>query len=113
GIAAKEALEKTRKETVGMLRDALENIETAHHHLELSREKLVPQARQALEANQAGYETGKVRLLDWIIAQQNVRDIDAMAQSHLAEYQAALAELEAMVGTDLHVFPRTEKETRK
>ena len=87
------------------LRDAVEKVHTAKHHVELFRDKLVPQARQAFEANQFAYETGKASFLEWITAQRNLRDLEAMAQQHVADYYAALAELEAVVGTDLNIFP--------
>ena len=78
------------------------------HHVELFRDKLVPQARQAFEANQLAYETGKASFLEWITAQRNLRDLEAMGQQHLADYHTALAELEAIVGADLNLFPSTK-----
>ena len=103
--AAERGFDQASAESVGLLRDALEKVHTAKHHVELFRDKLVPQARQAFEANQFGYETGKASFLEWITAQRNLRDLEAMAQQHFADYYAALAELEAVVGTDLNIFP--------
>jgi cobalt-zinc-cadmium efflux system outer membrane protein len=105
--AAEHGLDQTNAESLGLLRNALEKVHTAKHHVELFREKLVPQARQAFEANQFSYETGKVSFLEWITAQRNLRDLEAMGQQHVADYYAALAELEAVVGTDLNLFPST------
>jgi outer membrane protein TolC len=105
-LAAEEhALERTSAESLGALRDVLQKVHTAEHHVDLFRDKLVPQARQAFEANQFGYEAGKAMFLDWITAQRNLRDVEAMAQQHLADYQVALADLEAVVGADLNIFP--------
>jgi outer membrane protein TolC len=96
-----------------LLRDALQKVHTAKHHVELFGEKLVPQARQAFEANQLSYETGKASFLEWIIAQRNLRELEAMGRQHIADYYAALAELEAVVGADLNLFPSTKaKETK-
>lgn len=103
--AASAALDRTQKESIGLVRDALQKVETAQHHVELFRDQLVPQARQAFEANQLSYETGKVGFLDWIGAQRSLRDIEALAREHRADYEAALAELEAVVGADLQIFP--------
>ncbi|MEP6709867.1 MAG: TolC family protein [Verrucomicrobiota bacterium] len=103
--AAQQALSRTQKESIGLLRDAMQKVETASHHVELFREKLVPQAKQAFEANQFSYESGKAGFLEWISAQRNFRDIEAMAHQHLADYQVAVAELESVVGADLKVFP--------
>jgi outer membrane protein, heavy metal efflux system len=105
--AAERGFDQASAESVGLLRDALEKVHTAKHHVELFRDKLVPQARHAFEANQFAYETGKASFLEWITAQRNLRDLEAMGQQHLADYYAALADLEAVVGTDLNIFPST------
>ena len=99
--AAEHALESEETEALRLLRDQLEKIETTHHHVELFRDKLVPQARQAFEANRFSYESGKASFLDWITAQRNLRDLEATAREHLTDYQVAVAELEAVVGAEL------------
>src|SRR5256886_1819800 len=111
--AAEQGFERTNAESVGALRDALQKVHTTKHHVELFRDKLVPQARQAFEANQFAYETGKASFLEWITAQRNLRDLEAMSQQHVADYYAALAELEAVVGADLNLFPTTKTKERK
>ena len=103
--AAEYGLDREQKEALRLLRDQLEKIETAHHHVELFRDKLVPQARQAFEATRLSYESGKATFLDWISAQRNLRDIEAMARTHLTDYQTAVAELEAIVGAELYGKP--------
>src|SRR6266478_6135544 len=116
--AAEQGLEREQKEASRLLRDQLAKIETFHHHVELSRDKLVPQAQQAFEATQLSYESGKATFLDWISAQRNLRDIEAMGREHLAHYQVAVAELEAVVGAELYTRPnesggrRTERNPR-
>jgi outer membrane protein TolC len=111
--AANHGLELTNAESLGLLRDALEKVHTARHHVDLFRDKLVPQARQAFEANQLSYETGKASFLEWITAQRNLRDLEAMGQQHIADYDAALAELEAVIGADLNIFPSTKTKVPK
>jgi cobalt-zinc-cadmium efflux system outer membrane protein len=111
--AAEHGLDQTNAESLGLLRNALEKVHTAKHHVELFKDKLVPQARQAFEANQFAYETGTASFLEWITAQRNLRDLEAMGQQHVADYYAALADLEAVVGTDLNIFPSiTIKKTK-
>src|SRR5207249_10249813 len=100
--AAEERFDREQKEALRLLRDQLEKIETTHHHVDLFRDKLVPQARQAFEATRLSYESGKATFLDWISAQRNVRDIEATAREHIADYQVAVAELEAIVGAELY-----------
>jgi cobalt-zinc-cadmium efflux system outer membrane protein len=108
--AAEQGLDREQKEALRLLRDQLAKVETFHHHVELFQDKLVPQAQQAFEATQLSYESGKANFLDWISAQRNLRDIEAMARDHLAHYQMAVAELEAVIGTDVYsANPRASK----
>lgn len=111
--AAQAALERAEREAVGKLRDAWQAVETAHHHVEVCREELLPRARQTFAANQFSYESGKAGFLDWINAQRNLREIEAETRQHLAEYQTAVAELEAVVGADLRIFPRSTSPSEK
>src|SRR5438094_2870111 len=85
--ATEQGLEREQKEALRLLRDQLAKIETFHHHVELFCDKLVPQAGQAFEATQLSYESGKTTFLDWISAQRNLRDIEAMGREHFAQYQ--------------------------
>jgi outer membrane protein, heavy metal efflux system len=103
--AAEQGLEREQKEALRLLRDQLAKIETFHHHVELFSDKLVPQAQQAFEATRLSYESGKATFLDWISAQRNLRDIEAMGRDHLAHYQVAVAELEAVIGSDIYGPP--------
>src|SRR5437868_6086077 len=100
--ATEQGLEREQKEALRLLRNQVAKIETFHHHVELFRDKLVPQAQQAFEATQLSYESGKATFLDWISAQRNLRDIEAMAREHLAHYQVAVAELEAVIGGEIY-----------
>ena len=111
--AAQHGFDQVNAESLGLLRDGLQRVHTAKHHVELFRDKLVPQARQAFDANQFAYETGKATFLEWITAQRNLRDLEAMGQQHVADYYAALADLEAVVGTDLKLFPSTTTKKTK
>jgi outer membrane protein, heavy metal efflux system len=111
--AAEQGFEREQKEAVRLLRDQLAKIETFHHHVELFRDKLVPQAQQAFEATRLSYESGKATFLDWISAQRNLRDIEAMGREHLAHYQVAVAELEAVIGADVYSPARAVSKGRK
>jgi cobalt-zinc-cadmium efflux system outer membrane protein len=106
--AAEQALDRSEKEALRLLRDQLQKIETLHHHVELFRDKIVPQARQAFQANRLGYESGKASFLDWITSQRNLRDIEATAREHLADYQVGIVELEAIVGSQVYPLPGEE-----
>jgi outer membrane protein TolC len=110
--AAEHGLDRSQKEALRLLRDQLQKIETFHHHVELFRDKLVPQAQQAFEANRLAYESGKASFLDWITAQRTLRDIEATARMHLTDYQVAVAELEAIIGSQLYPLPADPPEPK-
>ncbi len=110
--SAEAALERSRTEAIGALRDALQKVETAHHHVDLFGARLVPQARQTFEASQFAYESGKASFGDWIAAQRSLRDLEAEAREHLTDYQIALAELESVIGSDLHIFSKPKHSTK-
>jgi len=111
--ASQQALDRSQKEALRLLRDQLQKIETAHHHVELFRDKIVPQAQQAFEANRLSYESGKASFLDWITSQRNLRDLEAMARQHLTDYQVAIAELEAILGAQVYPLPDNPKPRNK
>jgi outer membrane protein, heavy metal efflux system len=112
--AAQHALDSARAEALGLLRDQLQKIETFHHHVELFDEKLIPTARQTVEANRTNYESGKATFLELVLSQRNLFDLESMSREHRADYEMALAELEALVGSDLHIFaPRNEGTNQK
>jgi cobalt-zinc-cadmium efflux system outer membrane protein len=109
--AAEQALNRSQTEALRLLRDQLEKIETFHHHVELFSDKLMPQARQAFEANRLAYESGKASFLDWITSQRALRDIEATARMHLTEYQVSVAELEAVIGAQVYPLPDQQIES--
>src|SRR5437867_827492 len=111
--ATEQGLAREQKEALRLLRDQVAKSETFHHHVELFRGKLVPQAQQAFEATRLSYESGKATFLDWISAQRNLRDIEAMGREHLAHYQMAVAELEAVIGAEIYSTPRQPSKGRK
>ncbi len=99
-LAAAEAdLMREKADALGMLRDQLKSIETAHHHYELYSGKILTQARQAFDAAQVGYSSGKATFADWLSAQRTLREVQGTAAEMQADYRSALADLEALVGT--------------
>jgi cobalt-zinc-cadmium efflux system outer membrane protein len=99
--AAQHELEAVRSETLGLVVDQFNRVETFHHHTELYEAKLLPLARENVSAQRAGYESGKTSFLEILTAQETARDIESMYWDHLMHYEAALAELEALIGVDL------------
>jgi outer membrane protein, heavy metal efflux system len=108
--AAQAELDRVQKESLGLLRDQLQKIETTHHHAELFRKEILTQAEKAFAASQSAYESGKGEFSDWISAQRLLRDTQAMALNHLTDHEIAIAELEGIVGAEIRPTPsKTQK----
>ena len=99
--AAESDFVSAQTESLGLLRNQLEKIETLHHHFELYRDNLLPTARQTVASYQADYETDKATLLVLLSSQRNLRDLETMYNQDLTDYRVALAELESLVGLDV------------
>lgn len=99
--AAQHELEAARVETLGLVVDQFHRVETFHHHTELYRAKLLPLAQEGARAQLSGYESGQAGFLEILTAQQTAREVESMYWDHLADYQTAVAELEALIGVDL------------
>jgi outer membrane protein, heavy metal efflux system len=111
--SAQHDLEATRTETLGLVRDQLTKIETAAHHYELYSDKILPLARQAVQSNRVAYETSSANFLELITAQRVLQDVESAHVSHLADYQVAVAELDAIVGIEDWLPAKNSVERRK
>src|SRR5260370_30180519 len=98
--AAEYELESARKETLGLVRDALQKAETFHHHVELFHDRILPLARQNIIATRLAYETDKTGFLNLIDAQRTLQEVEAMYWNHLTDYLSAMAELESVLGAE-------------
>jgi cobalt-zinc-cadmium efflux system outer membrane protein len=107
---AEQALDASRRDALGLLRNALENVAAAQHHQHLSGETLLVQARESLKASEIGYEAGKVSLIEWIAAARMVLDVESMRREEAGDYQVAIAELEAVVGAPLTAISNTTQD---
>ncbi|MBV9299116.1 MAG: TolC family protein [Verrucomicrobia bacterium] len=102
--AAQNALEISKNEAFGKVRDQLQKIETLHHHADLYGNTLIPSAKENVSANQSDYEANKTTFENVLSSQRNLWEIEAAYHQHLTDYQIALAELESVVGSDLGFF---------
>jgi outer membrane protein TolC len=102
-VASEFELDSAQKETFGLVRDALNKVQTYHHHVELFRDRLIPLARQNITATRSAYETDKTDFLNLIDAQRTLQEAEAMYWNHLTEYLTGLAELESVLGADPRV----------
>src|SRR6202048_4635252 len=74
GLSAAESdFVSAQTESLGLLRNQLEKIETLHHHIELYRDNLLPTARQTVASYQSDYETDKAPLLVLLSSRRNFR----------------------------------------
>jgi cobalt-zinc-cadmium efflux system outer membrane protein len=99
--AAESDFVSAQTESLGLLRNQLEKIETLHHHLDLYSNNLLPTARQTVASYQTDYEGDKTTLLVLLSSQRNLRELETMYYQDLTDYRVALAELESLVGLDL------------
>jgi outer membrane protein TolC len=95
---AERLFNATRVETLGLVRDQLKKIQTSANQYELYRDNILPLARQTVEASRAGYETSTGGFLELITARRTLQDAESNALNHLANYIAAIAELDAIIG---------------
>ena len=110
--AAQQMLESTKTESLGKLRDQLQMVETMRHHLELYETSILPTGHQTVSSAQADYETGKTGFLNVLSSQRSLYDFQTMYQQDLTDYRVALAELEALVGSNLGYFNDAQKPKR-
>jgi cobalt-zinc-cadmium efflux system outer membrane protein len=96
--AAQQEFEAARNETLGLVRDQMKKIETAAHHYELCRDKILPLASQTLKSHRAAYEASNSNFLELIGAERVLQDVESTTLNDLADYQIGLAELDAIVG---------------
>jgi outer membrane protein TolC len=99
--AAESDFVSAQTESLGLLRNQLQKIETLHHHLELYSDNLLPTARQTVASYQTDYEGDKATLLVLLSSQRNLRELETMYYQDFTDYRVALAELESLVGLDL------------
>lgn len=103
----------THADTLGLVRDQLKKVMTFAHHYELFRDKILPLAEQSVQTGRTGYESAKSDFLSLITARRTLQDVESMFWSHLTEHEIAVAELEALVGTDLRRASRLSTTTRE
>ena len=96
--AAQQEFEAARNEALGLVRDQMKKIETAAHHYELCRDKILPLASQTLKSHRAAYEASSSNFLELIGAERVLQDVESTTLNDLADYQIGLAELDAIVG---------------
>jgi outer membrane protein TolC len=95
---AQQEFDATRVETLGLVRDQFKKIQTSAGQYELYRDKILPVARQTVEASRSAYEASTGGFLELITTRRTLQDVESAALNHLADYEADLAELDAIIG---------------
>jgi outer membrane protein TolC len=99
------ALEAARSQVLYEVRDAWLRVEAARLSLRLVVGELLPKSRQSVEVSRAGYEKDKASILDLLDGERSLRDVRLKHHQAAAQYEAAVADLERAVGTDLRRKP--------
>jgi len=77
---------------------SVERVLEAHHLLELSRDRLLPAARDRVAAARAAYETGQTSFLALIDAERGLRDAELAYEDALTKLSRRRAELDRATG---------------
>lgn len=98
--AMRRELESERTMALGMLRDQLRKITAAQRQFGVSRDKLLPLARKTTETLRVNYQADTASFVELLTAQRMLREAEAASSMQLTEYLSALAELDAMSGSE-------------
>jgi cobalt-zinc-cadmium efflux system outer membrane protein len=96
--SAQHEFDAARVEALGLVRDQLKKIRTSAVQYELYRDKILPIARQTVEASRGAYEANAGGFLELITTRRTLQDAESAALNHLADYAAAIVELDAIIG---------------
>lgn len=103
--ADQAAVDTVRNRALFEVRDAYLRVEAARKSAVLFKGELLPRSNQSVEVSRANYEKDKASFLDLLDAERSLRDIKLKYYQALAQYEAAVADLERAVGLDLRRKP--------
>jgi len=95
---AQQEFDAARFEALALVRDQLKKIQTSAQQYELYRDNILPVARQTVAASRSAYEASTGGFLELITTRRTLQDVESAALNHLADYEAAVAELDAIIG---------------
>ena len=84
-------------------------METANRSINLYRQTLLPQARQALDASNTAYQAAQIDFLSFLDVQRTLLKLKIEEQRALRDYRQHLTQLEQVVGVILPKQPLTQK----
>jgi len=86
---------------------AAARLRESHHLLSITRDRMIPAARDGLAAARAGYETGETPFRDLIEAERALRSAELAERSAVAEQSRRAGELLAALGVPPGAPPET------
>jgi outer membrane protein, heavy metal efflux system len=95
---AQHEFDAARVEALGLVRDQLKKSQIAAGQYQLYRDKILPVAQQMVEASRAAYEANTGGFLELITTRRTLQEAESAALNHLADYEVAVAELDAIIG---------------
>jgi outer membrane protein TolC len=98
--SAEAELEAARTETLGLVRDQLKKVQTANEQYRIYSTLILPLARQTVEASRASYEASASGFLELVTARRTMQDAESTTLNRIADYETALAELDALIGRE-------------
>ena len=103
-----EELNAARNTIASGIADLLAQMERRRKLAELYKSGIIPQAEQSLESAVIGYRVNRVDFLNLLDSRVVLFNYEREYYDSMADYQMKLAQLEAMVGTDLASTPPVE-----
>jgi len=103
----------TKARVLTEIADAFAAMASAHARSSIFGKNVVPEAQKALDAASAGYNEGKFSYLDVLDAQRTVFDARVRHLEALAEYLAAVADVEGLVGQSIETIVETKASTQE
>jgi cobalt-zinc-cadmium efflux system outer membrane protein len=103
----------TKARVLTELADAFQTMASAYARSAILGKEVVPEAQKAFDAASAGYNEGKFPYLDVLDAQRTVFDARVQHLEALAEYLAAVADIEGLVGQRVESIVETKASTQE
>jgi cobalt-zinc-cadmium efflux system outer membrane protein len=103
----------TKVRVLTEIADAYAAMASAHARSAILGKEIVPEAQKAFDAASAGYNEGKFPYLDVLDAQRTVFDARVQHLEALAEYLAAVADTEGLVGQSVKSIVETKASTQE
>lgn len=92
--------------------DAYQSMASAYARSSILGKNVVPEAQKAYDAALAGYNEGKFPYLDVLDAQRTVSEARVQHLEALAEYLAAVADVEGLIGQRIETIVETKASTQ-